>query len=229
MIDDEPGIPPSRLKSVAKWVFPQHSSLIERLNHNAKHLSWLSRQKDVPRRAGRSDLYRYINDQILKNRPVDYLEFGVFRGASLRKWCEINTAPQSRFFGFDSFEGLPEGWGGHPRGTFDVGGRFPDIPDPRLTFIKGWFQETVPAFLEKFEAANRIVIHNDSDLYSSTLYVLAKLDPVISPGTVIIFDDFHSPLHEFRALNDYTEAFDRKMTLLAHSGRYADQAAFLFL
>lgn len=56
----------------------------------------------------------------------------------------INTCPDSRFFGFDTFEGLPEDWtaGNTRKGGFDVGGAVPDLPDPRVRFVKGLFQET---------------------------------------------------------------------------------------
>ena len=37
-----------------------------------------------------------------------FLEFGVHRGDSLRQWTALNTNPDSRFVGYDSFVGLPE-------------------------------------------------------------------------------------------------------------------------
>ncbi len=40
----------------------------------------------------------------------DFFEFGVYRGDSLRTWCALNGNRDTRFFGFDSFRGLPAHW-----------------------------------------------------------------------------------------------------------------------
>jgi len=176
------------------------------------------------------DFYKHINDSVLGDRPIDFLEFGVYKGDSLRKWTQINSAPESRFFGFDSFTGLPEDWkhpvGKSPRGTFDVKGILPDIKDNRVRFIKGNFQDTLPGFLteQKF-SGRKVVIHCDADLYSSTLYVLATLHPLIVSGTVIIFDEFNSVTDEFRAFSDYVSSFQRQFKLLASAEPFFTRAA----
>jgi hypothetical protein len=151
---------------------------------------------------------------------VDYLEFGVANGMSIRYWLEANTHPGSRFVGFDSFEGLPQEWWDasrlitRPPGTFRRNGQPPDIADPRVQFVKGWFQDTLGPFLERFVPETPLVVHYDCDLYSSTLYGLTMLDRVARAGTVVIFDEFNSPAHEFRAFMDYTNAFRRGYRLL---------------
>jgi hypothetical protein len=76
------------------------------------------------------------------------------------------------------------------------------------------FQETLTSFLIKNRIKNRLVINMDADLYTSTLYVLTKLDEIIVPGTIIFFDEFSSVLSEFRALDDYTSAYLREYRLL---------------
>src|SRR5262249_49731600 len=102
-----------------------------------------------------------------------------------------------------------------PSGDFDVGGQIPRTNDNRVQFVKGLFQDTLPGFLEHFEPTNPLVIHNDSDLYSSTLYLLAKLDPFLEPGSILLFDEFWSSSHEFQAFYDYERSFRRKYRLLA--------------
>jgi O-methyltransferase len=176
------------------------------------------------------DFYKYINDRILENCPIDLFEFGVYKGDSLKKWLQINSNPQSRFFGFDSFSGLPEDWkhlgGKTPKGTFDVKGILPDIKDNRVRFVKGYFQDTLSDFLTKeYTIGNRIVIHCDADLYSSTLYVLATMHRLIIPGTIIIFDEFNSVIDEFRAFSDYISSFRRRFKLLASAEPFFTRVA----
>ena len=179
--------------------------------------------------ADRFAMYDHLNSGPLAQGPIDYLEFGVWKGDTVRAWADRNRDPGSRFFGFDSFEGLPEDWAGSfrvmPKGTFSTGGAVPAIDDPRVEFVKGWFQTTLPTFLEKFTPQSRLVVHCDADLYSATLYVLCKLDPILAPGSVVIFDEFNSAEGEARALADYASAFLRDFEVLAKTGEFCDQVA----
>jgi O-methyltransferase len=165
------------------------------------------------------DYAQHIQAEVLNGTAIDYLEFGVHQGFSFKLWLELNTHPDSRFFGFDSFEGLPEDWQMFsrvmPKGTFDEGGKLPDISDPRATFVKGLFQDSVPRFLETFQPQNPLLIHCDADLYSSTLFVLTTLNSVLTPGSIIMFDQFSSVTHEFRALLNYAQAYRRGYRLVA--------------
>jgi len=167
----------------------------------------------------RHGLYNYINEVVLENGPIVYCEFGVFEGASIRYWMSINSDVESRFYGFDTFTGLPQVWenftGSTDKNAFDAGGKCPQVADERASFIKGMFQDTLPAFLEGYNGRHPLVIHNDSDLYTSTLYVLTCANGIISPGTIIIFDEFSSMLHEFRALEDYCSSYLREYDVLA--------------
>jgi O-methyltransferase len=68
------------------------------------------------------------------------------------------------------------------------------------------------------------VIHVDCDLYASTLYCLTTLDPVISPGTLIVLDDFFDALHVYRALTDYCAAYVGQYKILARTHELAQVA-----
>ena len=181
---------------------------------------WLRESKCRIILDSRDELFRYVNNKVLRNEPVDYLEFGVFEGKSIRVWAELNGNPGSRFIGFDSFEGLPADWefflGKWPKGHFTTGGKVPEIDDERVEFVRGYFHDVLADFLRTFERRNRLVVHLDADLYASTLFVLATLDPIIAPGDLLIFDDFPmAAVDDFRAFTDYTTSFIRKCTLLA--------------
>jgi hypothetical protein len=207
-------------KRSTRLFFPRYSWLLDRLNWEARLNATVKEFPSAAELASRENLYRYVSDHLVgsSDKVVDYLEFGVFEGASIAQWCALNQNAGSRFFGFDSFEGLPEDWhSGKPRGAFSTGGKVPEIADPRLTFVAGWFQKSLRGFLASYRPQSQIVIHVDCDLYSSTLYCLTTLDPVISPGTLIILDDFFDALHVYRALTDYCAAYTRQYKLLART------------
>ena len=183
----------------------------EMINYSARFQTEINEFfKNSPNFADRHRLHEHIGN-ICSKHPLTYLEFGVWKGETFKKWLNLNTYPESRFWGFDSFEGLPEDWEkGQPKGTFSTHGSAPIILDQRGNFIKGWFQDTLYEFLRDFDANRQIVVHIDCDLYSSTLFVLAALDRHIPPGTIFIFDDFSSMRHEFAAWLDYKRSFNRE-------------------
>ena len=185
--------------------------------------SWIERQQPHHYFATREDLYAYVAETVIGNIPITFLEFGVYEGASLLAWTRLNNAAESEFIGFDSFEGLPEAWVNVSQtfapGSFSTGSQPPAVPDQRVRFVKGWFQETLPSFLTQFATDKQIVVHCDADLYASTLFVLCQLDAILRPGAIVIFDDFSSMLHDFRAWEDYTHSFGRQYEVLAAAGR----------
>ena len=220
-------------KRIAATLFPRYSRSLDLVNANARMQRWIEAiPASVPRVPDRAAVDDYLAAHVIKGSAIDYLEFGVYRGDSMRAWTGRSPNPASRFFGFDSFEGLPEHWTGKfGAGAFDTGGQIPQIADDRVSFVKGWFQHTLPGFLDDFTPMNRLVVNNDSDLYSSSMFVLAKLDRLMVPGTILVFDEFTSPLHEFRAFEDYLSAFMRAarplvMTGLGPGHGAADRIAF---
>lgn len=160
----------------------------------------------------RYSLYLDIYYSYFLTEPITYLEFGV--GDSIRWWKDH---AKGRFYGFDTFEGLPEDWHLYLKGEMIT--EVPRIEN--ALFMKGTFQKTLPEFLDHFgRFEGRIVIHLDADLYSSTLFVLTTMDRYIKKGDIILFDEFMCPGDEFRAWNDYLSAYKRKFTLIAHRNNY---------
>jgi O-methyltransferase len=151
---------------------------------------------------------KVIAKEGLEGGAIDYLEFGVYRGESMAWWSDHITDSAARFIGFDTFTGLPEAWTAEaPAGTFSVAGQPPRFHDPRCSFEVGLFQNTVPQFLSKFTRRNRLVLHLDADLYSSTLFVLTSVSRLVIPGDLLFFDEFATPTDEFRAFDDFARAF----------------------
>jgi hypothetical protein len=214
-------------KRIANVLFPRYSLHLDQANYHALYMTWLRAQRDVPAFDDIIDFSKAIADFVGPG-PIDYLEFGVSSGTSIRRWADINTDEWSRFVGFDSFEGLPEDWGKKsPKGAYSVNGRIPVTTDPRISFVKGWFQDSLPDFLASFSIRSQLIVHIDADLYSSAAYALAKLDPLLKPGTIVIFDEYSSVLHEFRAWLDHQKAFLRSSRCIAVTTFYAHRVAFV--
>jgi O-methyltransferase len=210
---------------------PRYSWLLDRLNWELHLAGTLHAFPDALILPSREDLYEHVNLRCSRDgesQAIDYLEFGVAEGGTFAHWLELNTNEHSRFFGFDSFEGLPEDWNlRQGSGGFSTGGKPPQTSDPRAQFIVGWFQHTLADFLASYAPASQLVIHIDCDLYSSTLYCLTELDRLIVPGTVVMFDEFYDPLHEYRALVNYCAAYMREFDVIATT-QGAVQAAVVF-
>ena len=155
----------------------------------------------------RYQLYNYVIESENITTDIDYLEFGVSKGFSFRWWSEHVKDPNSRFYGFDTFNGLPEDWGPFKKGAMSNGNVPPELNDERCKFYQGLFQQTLQPFLATYQPNRRRIIHMDADLYSSTLYVLTSISSYLRKGDIILFDEFNVPRHEFKAFIEWTSSF----------------------
>jgi hypothetical protein len=116
-----------------------------------------------------------------------HLEFGVYKGDSINRFAAL--VPDAIWYGFDSFEGLPEAWTlGAKAGAFDVGGKLPPVHgNVRLT--KGFFEQTLSGFVAQHRGAKIALLHVDCDLYSATKTILANVREMLVPGSLVIFDE----------------------------------------
>ena len=136
----------------------------------------------------------------------DYLEFGLFRGLTFvpaYHFAQRNGLKKMRFYGFDSFEGLPA-----IRGR-DVGGEFAQgqyclsldkfrrliaasgVRLDKVHLVEGWYDAVLNEDTKQclpLESAAFIFI--DCDLYESTIPVLNFISDYLQTGTVIAFDDW---------------------------------------
>lgn len=152
------------------------------------------------------------------------LEFGVAAGVSLRKFSAYTQDP---FWGFDSFEGLPEGWmPGYEEQRFDYKGTLPQV-GPNVKLMKGWFDKTLPVFVKEQEKElhNINFIHIDCDLYSSTKTVFDYLGKYIKKGTVIAFDEYFNypgwKENEYKAFKEWKDEYGIQYEYLAYVENYS--------
>lgn len=161
-----------------------------------------------------------VLDVGLKHVTVDglYAEFGVADGESLRFLCQRVPGP---VYGFDSFQGLPEGWGaGVWPGTFArPHGALPALP-PNAVIMPGYFDESLPRFLQGLGSRSMAFLHMDADLYSSTSTVLNVLRERIVPSTILVFDEYFGYAGwksggEFRAFSEFIQRSGYRYEYLA--------------
>lgn len=169
----------------------------------------------------RYQLYKWIiQNENIGNEAINYMEFGVAAGHSFRFFMEENSNPQSRFYGFDTFTGLPEDWGPFKKGSFSNNNQLPVINDERGKFYQGLFQQTVHQFLPELNNSRRNVIMMDADIYSATLFALSSLAPYLKKGDLIFFDEFAVPTHECKAFFDFAEAYYINFEMIAAANNY---------
>lgn len=144
---------------------------------------------------------------VLKNGLIDvdglWMEFGVYQGTTINA---IARYTENTVYGFDSFSGLPEDWReGKPKGRYNMQGRTPPVR-PNVQLIEGWFDVTLPQFLDD-HPENAAFVHIDCDIYSSAKTVLSLLRHRLVSGTILIFDEmFNYPGfqdHEIKAFYEF--------------------------
>lgn len=216
---------PDKLKITAKaWAKRRLGKLLSRdfleklteysISETESSVSLREAERIVPSGSGWLDIILRGREELWSRHFKDvggdarlWLEFGVHTGDSLRFFTGLDPVPKSLFYGFDSFEGLPEDWRGMAANNFDVGGLLPRIDDERVNFVKGWFQHSLPGKLDELAALadeGRVpIVHFDADLYSSTLYLLFMLSSRFRRFH-FIFDEFQG--HETRALFNFLQA-----------------------
>jgi O-methyltransferase len=141
----------------------------------------------------------------------DYLEFGVYTGSSFchsMRCCghlvRYNEAlKNTRFFGFDSFEGFGE-LGSDELHSFYTDQNFKTSYEGVLKrarrsagsfefkLIKGFFSDTLNVAPEVIGIGKARIVFIDSDTYSSSRDALNFVSSTVQCGTFLILDDFFS-------------------------------------
>ena len=182
------------------------------------------------------DICTFVINQAIEG---DVLEFGIGTGASFITYCQyyealrrddeanndsrMNKMRATRFFAFDSFEGLPS-----PSHALDIeSGHFAagdyatsleqfrlnversGVDSSRVICVPGYYKDTLtPDRATQLDLSQASIVSIDCDLYESTVSVLAYVEPLLCTGTVLVFNDWvdnlHSPrLGEQRAFHEW--------------------------
>jgi hypothetical protein len=185
------------------------------------------------------DYLRFCMSQVTLNGM--WLEFGVGKGTTVDFISENNDG--RTVVGFDSFEGLPEDYKmsdthTYLKGHYNLSGTIPPLKSKNVRLVRGFFQDTLPDFLNRNNQPCAFV-HIDCDLYASTLFVLNSLysGGKLVKGTIILFDEIYNyqyfENYEFRAFQEFVQNTEIKYAWIAHTSSpvvwNGNQAAIVIL
>lgn len=147
--------------------------------------------------------YTFYSDcmEYIKNKSGLFLEFGVYQGGTINLFSSMLR--EKVFYGFDSFEGLPEDW----KDIVSAGHFRTSVPpvNKNVNLVIGLFDQTLDNFLEENKEPISF-LHLDCDIYSSVDYVLRKIENNIEDDCLIIFDDFlNFPNYKDHSLKAFSE------------------------
>jgi hypothetical protein len=164
-------------------------------------------------------LARAVDHVIERGVPGALVECGVFMGGNIEvmiRALQRHGVSDRHIYLYDTFAGMPkpadrddEGLGGIAKASWEAhrtaedGDKGSDwmkagvelvrqrleplgYPDKHLRFVKGMVEETIPATMPDRIAILRL----DTDFYSSTKHELEHLYPRLSPGGILIIDDY---------------------------------------
>lgn len=217
-------------------------SILRKLKGKGNHINYDFLLKDQ-----RIDMFKnamtYVNYEMVEG---DILEFGVWAGKTLAILGYLHQFQYPKYedrklYGFDSFQGLQNMSEYHPRwheGICNVnyeGGhpvckkgdkvdesvvknlfQYYKLNEPIIK--KGFFNETLKSTIN-YEVKKVALVHLDCDLYESTIQVLEGIEPVLSSGALLLFDDYYhykaNPrMGQARALTEFIEKFGHKWELI---------------
>ena len=123
-----------------------------------------------------------------------FLEFGVYKGESINLFAKNLKKNDGKIYGFDSFQGLKDEWiiqSYHSEGTFDLKNKKPKTQE-NVELIGGWVEKTVENFLKKHPEKKIAFVHFDMDTYSSTAFVIKKINNHLQPDAILLFDNYYA-------------------------------------
>lgn len=173
------------------------------------------------------NLQRMAEHVVNHNVPGDFIETGVWRGGAcimMRAVLNAYDISDRTVWVADSFEGLPRPDADrYPADSGDDHFIYEELAipltqvqenfskygllDEQVRFLKGWFRDTLPDAPVSRLALMRL----DGDMYESTMDALVNLFPKLSPGGIVIIDDYgyikscRQAVEDYRAANGITD------------------------
>lgn len=166
-------------------------------------------------------LMRAVEHVVRNDVPGDIAECGVWRGGSMMAaaLALLDLKASRDIYLYDTYQGMPAStevdrnwWGEHAEvrraavgqdwclaRLEEVRAAMQSTGYEKCRYIAGLVEDTIPA-----QAPERIaLLRLDTDFYSSTLHELKHLYPRLSPGGILIIDDYGSWEGARKAVDEY--------------------------
>lgn len=154
--------------------------------------------------------------------PGDIFEFGILKGCSFSRFAafrQFYAQEHKKLIGFDSFGEFPETEYAPDKkdrlthielcGTESISkNQLLEVltkkgTDKNIELIEGDITQTLPQYIEKNPNTQISLINLDVDIYEPSKAILENAYPLLSPGGVLILDDYGQWKGETKAVDDY--------------------------
>ena len=154
--------------------------------------------------------------------PGAVVECGVYKGASLARFASFRDVLENNdsrtIYGLDAFGAFPtkgvkskadkdfidkfESAGGAGISKEALAKALSAKGFSNVELIKGDVFNTIPAMLERLPQLRIALLHLDMDVYEPTRFAIDKFRPHMTPGGLIVFDDYNSVEGATRAADE---------------------------
>lgn len=172
-------------------------------------------------------LAHYELYQRIQGLPGAIVECGVYKGASLCRLAAFRSFLENdysrKIYGLDAFGVFPtdglqsaadrnfvagfEGAGGAGISVEELQQALTAKGHDNIELIKGDVFETVPALIEQQPHLRIALLHLDLDVYEPTKACLDAFLPHMTPGGLIVFDDYNAVEGATRAADEFCRAY----------------------
>lgn len=156
-------------------------------------------------------------NELLRDVPGDYAEFGCFEGECTMQLARIS---HRRVWAWDTFEGMPDDNYIERLDKSDPPGKWQPTNKPLEIFansgydiipVIGKFSETIPTFTDSHPEVRFAFVHIDCDHYWAYHRVLRFVTPRMSPGGVVRLDDYGCCAGAKLATDEWLEETGKKL------------------
>lgn len=189
------------------------------LGQSLEYSLWVTREfgRDSIFVATREQLWTRMLACLTADTKVTVFEFGVAYGYATRWWLSRSSLID-KWYGYDTFTGLPRAWRHFAAGAFDANGKPPEIADSRIEWIIGKVENTfaatrVQARSSRDTIRRQCVFLFDLDLYAPTAHVAEQVFPQLQEGDLLYFDEAAFP-DERRVLLEHLNKTRNSLNLI---------------